>query len=165
MMSDIELRQDILDELEFEPSINAADIGVAVENGVVTLSGHVVSYAENLAAEEAVRRVKSVRGIAQEIEVRYPDGNPPLDDEIAKQALSKLRWDTSVPSDKIQLTVRNGLVMLTGEVDWQFERKAAEDAHPKTFRYQGGGKQHNAPPANPNRGRQEENRRCVEAPC
>ena len=71
-MNDVTLRQDILDELEFEPSINAANIGVAVENGVVTSTGHVGNYAEKVAAERVVQRVKGVRGVAQEIEVRYP---------------------------------------------------------------------------------------------
>jgi len=125
-MSDNQLRQDVIDELEFEPSVNAAHIGVAVDGGVVTLTGHVSSYAEKLAAEAAARRIQGVRAIAQEIEVRYPSDKKTADDEIAKRALDIMRWSAVVPSDAIQLTVRDGWVTLSGQVDWQFERNAAE---------------------------------------
>ena len=126
-MSDRDLRQDILDELDYEPSVNGAHIGVAVDNGVVTLSGHVASYAEKLAAESAVRRVKGVRAIAQEIEVRYPFEKKTADDEIAKRAVDILRWSAVVPRDVVQLTVHDGWVTLSGQVDWQFQRRAAEN--------------------------------------
>jgi osmotically-inducible protein OsmY len=116
MMSDIQLRQNVLDELEFEPSIDAAHIGVTVDGGVVTLTGHLSSYAEKIAAEEAVRRVKGVRAIAEEIEVRYPGQKQTSDDEIAKRALNILQWDTFLPHENIRLTVHKGLVTLTGEV-------------------------------------------------
>ena len=125
-MSDGLLRQDILDELDFEPSVKAANIGVAVENGVVTLTGHVSSYAEKIAAEQAVRRVKGVRAIAQEIEVRFPSDKKIADDEIAKRALDILRWSLA-PSDVVKLTVQNGLITLNGEVEWQYQKRAAED--------------------------------------
>jgi osmotically-inducible protein OsmY len=127
-MTDIQLRQDILDELEFEPSIDAANIGVAVDDGVVTLTGHVSSYAQKLSAEAAVRRVRGVRAIAQEIEVRYASDPKTSDDQIAKRALDILRWDTTVPDEKITLTVHKGGVTLTGEVPWQYQRQAAEGA-------------------------------------
>lgn len=127
-MDDLELRQDVLDELEFEPRIDAADIGVAVENGVVTLTGHVTSYAEKLAVQQAVQRVHGVRAIADKIEIRYPGMPKTADDEIAKRAADVLKWDALVPEDRIKITVRNGYVTLTGEVDWQFQRSAAEDA-------------------------------------
>ena len=90
-MDDKTLRQFIIDELDFEPSIDAANIGVAVENGVVTLTGHVASYAEKIAAERTVQRVKGVHAIAQEIEVRYPDQAKRSDDEIAQRALNILK--------------------------------------------------------------------------
>lgn len=122
------LRQNVIDELEFEPSINSASIGVAVEDGVVTLSGHVHSYAEKLAAERATRRVKGVRAIAQDIQVRYPEEKKTADDEIAKRALSIIQWDAMTPADAIRVVVQNGWVTLSGEVDWQYQRKAAEDA-------------------------------------
>jgi osmotically-inducible protein OsmY len=125
-MSDSSLRQDIIDELEFEPSVNAAHIGVAVSDGVVTLSGHVASYAEKVAAERAVQRVKGVRAIAEEIEVRYPYDKKTADDEIAARALAILRWNSVVPADCVQIRVQDGWITLTGQVDWQFQRLAAE---------------------------------------
>lgn len=125
-MTDTQIRQDIIDELDFEPSVNAAHIGVAVDDGVVTLTGHVASYAEKLAAEQAVRRVKGVQAIAQEIEVRFPSDKKTADDEIAARALNILRWSAVVPTEKVQVKVQNGWVTLTGEVDWQFQRSSAE---------------------------------------
>lgn len=127
-MSDKELQHSILAELEFDPKIDAAHVGVAVDNGVVTLSGHVTTYAERLAAEQAVRQIKGVRAIAQEIEVRYATDKKTSDDEIAKRALSIVGWSTTVPQDAIKLTVQKGLVTLSGQVDWQFQKKAAEEA-------------------------------------
>jgi osmotically-inducible protein OsmY len=126
IMSDISLRQDIIDELEFEPSLNAAQIGVAVNKGVVTLTGSVGSYAEKIAAEQAVRRVKGVQAIAQEIEVRYPSDKKTADDEIAGRVVSILRWSAVVPPNSVQVKVQDGWVTLSGEVDWQFQRAAAE---------------------------------------
>lgn len=127
-MDDRQLQQKVLDELDFDPSIDAANIGVAVDDGVVTLTGHVSSYAEKLGAEQAARRVKGVRAVAQEIEVRYPTDKKTSDDEIAKRALSILKWDTTIPLDAVQLTVQRGMVALTGQVNWQYQKKAAEDA-------------------------------------
>ena len=113
-MTEKDLRQDIVDELDFEPSVNAAHIGVSVDNGVVTLTGHVSTYAEKIAAERAVRRVRGVRAIAQEIEVRRsPDAGLP-DEELARRGLNLLRWDSLLPRDGIQLTVRGGWITLTG---------------------------------------------------
>lgn len=127
-MEDKYLRQSIIDELDFEPSIDAADIGVAVEDGVVTLTGHVGSYAEKLAVEDAVRRVRGVKAIAEEIEVRYPDGKQTADDQIAKRALDILAWDISVPNERIQVKVQRGWLTLSGEVDWNYQKTAAEQA-------------------------------------
>lgn len=127
-MSDTILRQDIIDELDFEPSIDAANIGVAVENGIVTLSGHVGSYMQKLKAEELVRHVKGVHGIAQEIEVRYSGDKQTADDEIARRALDTIKWDTTVPADKVQVSVQNGWVSLSGQVEWYYQKAAAESA-------------------------------------
>jgi osmotically-inducible protein OsmY len=126
-MAAIQLRQDVLDELEFEPSVNAAHIGVAVEAGVVTLSGHVGSYAEKMAAVAATRRVKGVQAIADEIEVRYASDRKTADDEIAKRAVDILGWDTMVPSGSIQVMVRDGWVTLSGSADWFYQKKVAEE--------------------------------------
>lgn len=126
-MSDVALRQDVLDELEFQPNIQAAHVGVAVDKAVVTLSGHVGSYAEKLAAVTAAKRVKGVRAVADEIEVRYPDEKKTADDEIAKRIVDILAWDVEVPAGAVQAVVRDGWITLTGTVEWQFQRKAAED--------------------------------------
>lgn len=120
------LQQDVMDELDFEPSVNAAHIGVAAKNGVITLTGHVGSYAEKIAAEDAARRVSGVHAIAQEIEVRYPSDKKTSDDEIAARALSVLKWNAVVPYDAVQVKVQDGWVTLLGAVDWQFQRVAAE---------------------------------------
>jgi osmotically-inducible protein OsmY len=125
-MSDISLRQDIIDELDFEPSVNSAHIGVGVDKGVVTLSGYVGSYAEKLAAEKAVKRVKGVKAIAEEIQVRFPNDKKTADDEIAARAVNLLRWSAVVPEGRVMVKVQDGWVSLSGLVDWQFQRTAAE---------------------------------------
>ncbi len=127
-MSDKTLKQAVEDELEWEPSINAEHIGVTAENGVVTLTGHVGSYAEKFTAEKAVRRVKGVRGIAQEIEIRFPSDKKTSDDQIAKRALDIIAWDSTIPKDKVQVKVQGGFVTLSGQVDWQYQRADAEYA-------------------------------------
>lgn len=127
-MNDRELKQNILEQLEYEPGIEAADIGVTVENGTVTLSGHVQSYPQKKRAEDAVMRVRGVKAIAQEIEVRIPGTHLTADDEIAKRVLEHLSWDASVPTDALQIKVENGWVTLAGKVHWHFERDAAEKA-------------------------------------
>ncbi len=126
--SDLQLRRHILDELEFDPSVDAAHIGVAVESGVVTFTGHVSSYPEELAVVQAVQRVRNVRAIAQHIEVRLPRHMTMQDDEIAARAIDILRWDVTVPNESIHISVRNGVVTLTGEVYWHYQRKAAEES-------------------------------------
>ncbi|NLS07884.1 BON domain-containing protein [Rhizobium sp. P32RR-XVIII] len=127
-MENLALRQSILDELEFEPSIDAAEIGVAVDNGVVTLTGHVSTYAEKEAAERVVRRVKGVRAIAQEIEVRIFGPKETDDDDIARRALSIIDWHVAIPKDAVQLRVSKGWITLIGKVEWQYQRHAAGDA-------------------------------------
>ncbi len=127
-MDDKTLRQFIIDELDFEPSIDSANIGVAVEKGVVTLTGHVANYAEKIAAEHTVERVKGVRAIAQEIEVRFSNQSKRSDDEIAQRALDIMNWSVQVPADSIQVKVEKGWITLTGAVEWQYQREAAEAA-------------------------------------
>ena len=125
-MNDRELRQLVMDELEFEPSIDSAGIGVSAEHGVVTLSGHVPSYTQKLAAERAAWRVKGVKAIAQEIDVRLPGDARTNDDEIAQRALNVLAWSSAVPRDAVKVRVANGWVTLSGQVDWNYQRAAAE---------------------------------------
>ena len=125
-MNELKLRDDILDELAYEPIVDSVHIGVAVDQNVVTLTGHVGSYAQKLAALSAVRRVKGVHGIADEIEVRASSDAKMSDDEIAGRAFNVLSWDSVVPSDAIQVTVRDGLVTLTGKVHWYYQKSSAE---------------------------------------
>lgn len=126
-MSDYALRQDILEELAFDPQFNATHIGVVVDDGIVTLTGHVEHYAGKLAVEQAVRRVKGVRAVAEEIEVRVPNHKRTADDEIAKRAADILRWSASAPAGSIQITVHDGWVQLEGEVPWHFQRAAIQN--------------------------------------
>ena len=130
-MDDKQLRQHVLDELEFEPSIDASNIGVAVDDGIVTLTGHVSHYPEKIGAECAARRIKGVHAVADEIEVRCPGATS--DEEIARRALNILKWYAMVPEEAVQVTVEKGWVTLTGEVVWQYQRNAAEDAVRKLF--------------------------------
>lgn len=123
-MNDKQLRQAVIDELEFEPSIDAADIGVLAQDGIITLNGHVPVYSQKMAAERAAWRVRGVRAVVQDIAVRYT-GDPNSDDQIAKRAVDVLRWDSTVPS-QVHLTVNDGWITLSGEVDWQFQRNNAE---------------------------------------
>jgi osmotically-inducible protein OsmY len=125
---DKQLRQRVIDELDFEPSINATHVGVSVQDGVVTLTGHVPSFLERYEAERVVRRVKGVRGIVQNLEVHHSGDKPASDDELAHRALSVLEWDAVIPPGAVQVKVQHGWITLTGEVAWQYQRRAAEDA-------------------------------------
>ncbi len=126
-MKEAKLRQDIIDEFEFDPSFDGEHVGVAVDRDVVTLSGHVNSYAEKLAAIAAARRVKGVHAIAENIEVRYPYQTKTADDQIAQRASDLLKWDVVVPKNTVDVLVHDGFVTLSGTVDWQYQRSAAED--------------------------------------
>ena len=123
---DTSLRQDVVDALEFEPSIDAADIGVAVEDGVVSLTGHVPAYLQKLTALRIAQSVKGVRAVAQNIEVRFAPGTMTADDQIAKRAADTLSWDSSLPPN-LKVTVQNGWVALAGDVQWQYQKTAAEN--------------------------------------
>jgi len=124
-MDDKQLRMDILDELDFEPSLDAADLGVAVDGGIVSLSGHVRSYSEKVTAIDIVEAVLGVRAIADEIEVRPIGTHVSADDEIAKRVANTLKWNNAVPETRIRVTVRHGRVTLDGEVEWHFQSDAA----------------------------------------
>lgn len=125
MKTDSQLQHDVMAELEYEPSVDHADIGVAVNDGVVTLSGYVKSYPEKLAAEKAVRRVAGVKAIAEEIKVRFAADPKTADHEIAKRIVDMLAWNVSVPDDKIKVKVEHGWVTLTGAVDWFYQSEEA----------------------------------------
>jgi osmotically-inducible protein OsmY len=127
-ISDTELQRAVLEELQWEPSVNAAHIGVSVKDGVVTLSGHVSSYAEKYAAERAAKRVRGVRAVANELDVKLPGSGQRTDEDIAAAAVRALRENVSVPADKIKVIVNKGWVTLEGEVEWYYQRDEAERA-------------------------------------
>ncbi|ONF50195.1 BON domain-containing protein [Methylobacterium radiotolerans] len=124
-MGDKLIRQNVIAELDFDPSIDAAHIGVAVENGIVTLSGHVGSYAERVAAEKAAQKVRGVRGVVEEIKVRFGGETPPRDEDLAQRAVQMLDWSVTVPRGAVQVKVQNGWVTLSGKVEWQYQREEA----------------------------------------
>ena len=126
MKTDSQLQQDVLAELEWEPSVNAAHIGVEVRDGVVTLAGHVDSYAEKWGAENAAQRVAGVKAMAIEMHVKLPGASERTDADIAKTATSAIEWLTTVPQGAVQVKVEHGRVSLTGEVDWAYQRWSAE---------------------------------------
>jgi osmotically-inducible protein OsmY len=127
MQTDAVIRDNVMAELEFDPSITHTAIGVTVSNGVVTLSGHVPSYAQKVAAERATQRVKGVRAVAQDLEVRLPFQVKHDDEEIASRAASILSWSVGRIA-QLKAVVENGWVTLSGRTDWQYQRKDAERA-------------------------------------
>jgi osmotically-inducible protein OsmY len=127
MRHDSQIRQDVLDELQWEPAVNANKIGVAVENGIVTLSGYVSSYGEKRAAEQAVARVKGVKAIAEEIDVKLPTPGERTDAEIAQAVVNALQLNSGV-TQEISVKVEDGVVTLNGDVRWKYERDNVKHA-------------------------------------
>jgi osmotically-inducible protein OsmY len=128
MRNDNELQEDIMAELQWEPSVKAAEIGVSAKDGVITLTGSVESYSEKLAARDAASRVFGVKAVADEINVRLPDDDKWTDEDIARSAANAIACNARVPKDCVKAVVQNGWVTLEGEVNWQYERYAAEGA-------------------------------------
>jgi len=126
MSSDNDLKKAVLDELGWEPSVNEAHIGVTAHSGVITLTGHVSSYMHKVAAEKAASRVKGVKAVAEEIEVKLPFDIKRSDEDIAAAAIDRLGWNSTIPADAIKVKVQQGWVTLTGDVGWHFERDDAE---------------------------------------
>jgi osmotically-inducible protein OsmY len=128
MKTDLQLQRDVLDELKFEPSIREAEIGIAAKGGVVTLTGFVDSYAEKFAAERTAERVGGVKAVADEIKVKLPGTHQRSDTDIAHAVVNALRWDIQVPDDRLKATVEEGWIALEGDVEWQYQKWAAEGA-------------------------------------
>ena len=128
MRSDSSIKEDVLAELEWKPSIDETQIGVIVKNGIVTLTGTVDSYTKKMEAEKAAKSVVGVKAVAEEIEVKYGASSQKSDTEIATSAVSALKWNISIPENKIDIKVEDGWVYLTGEVMWEFEKTAAKKA-------------------------------------
>jgi osmotically-inducible protein OsmY len=134
MKTDKELMRDVQDELTWEPSIRDAEIGIAVKDGVVTLSGYVDTFAEKYQAERVVEKLSGVRAIADDLKVKVPLSLKRTDTEIAHSVVNALRAHIQVPDDKIKAKVEEGWVTIEGDVEWQYQKSAAENA----VRYLGG---------------------------
>jgi osmotically-inducible protein OsmY len=124
--TDEEIQRDVLDELKYDPAFQGDDIAVAVRDGVVTLAGYAKSYMDKWQAERMVSRIKGVRGVANDIEVKLTSISERPDPEIARAAIDALRWNVSVPADRIRVKVEKGWLTLEGDVDWYFQKEAAE---------------------------------------
>jgi osmotically-inducible protein OsmY len=128
MHSDNDIHKDVVAELETEPNLRDDDIAVGIRDGVVTLAGYVDSYADKWRAERIVSKVKGVKAIVNDLQVRLPSEDRRPDPELARAAVDALKWDILVPDDKIQVIVEDGWVTLKGEVDWYYQREEAERA-------------------------------------
>ena len=128
MKSDEQVQQDVMDELKWEPSIHAAQIGVEVQDGVVTLAGEVSSYPEKWSAEHVVLRVAGVKALAVNLKVKLSEFGARTDADLALSAQTALRWSMSVPQDAVKVMVENGWLLLSGNVEWQYQRQAAAEA-------------------------------------
>jgi osmotically-inducible protein OsmY len=128
MKSDAQIQKDVMAQLNWEPILNAAQIGVSVKDGVVTLTGIVDSYLKKSAAEKAAKKVSAVKAVAEEIQVGASASYNKSDTEIAEGILSTLRWHAAVIEDRIKIKVEKGFVTLEGEVEWEYQRTAAKSA-------------------------------------
>lgn len=128
MRTDLEIQKDVVAALKWEPSLRDDDIAVGVRDGVVTLAGFVGSYADKWTAESVASKVKGVKAIANDLEVKLVSGSARPDPDIAHAAVEALKWDVTVPHDRIQVKVEKGWVTLDGDVDWYYEKEAAERA-------------------------------------
>ncbi|AEW00309.1 ornithine aminotransferase [Niastella koreensis] len=128
MKSDIQIQQDVMDQLKWEPDLSAAEIGVAVRNGIVTLSGMVDTYSKKIAAEDAAKKIAGVKAVAEDIQVGMSPSFRKTDTEIADAVLFALKWNTSIPDQKIRVKVEDGVVSLEGEMEWEYQRTEAKRA-------------------------------------
>jgi len=128
MKTDADLKRDVTAELAWDPAVRETGIGVAVKDGVVTLTGHIETFAEKYAASRAVQRVNGVRAVALELDVKLAPDHKRSDTDIAASAEQALKWNTAVPLEAIRLTVDHGWVTLRGELEWDYQRRSAEKA-------------------------------------
>src|SRR5687768_4802627 len=128
MQSDEQVQRDVMEELRLEPTVDASQIGVAARDGVVTLTGTVMTLAQKYNAEQVAKRVYGVRAVADDVEVRLNEQSRRGDPDVARAALDALRWDSMVPDERIKVTVEKGWLTLEGSVDWQYQRHSAAHA-------------------------------------
>lgn len=137
MKTDLKIKQDVLDELKWQPNIDETQIGVVVKDGIVTLEGTVDSYTKKTAAEKAVKNVYGVKAVVEDIKVKYNASDNKTDAEVAKAAVNALQWNASVPSDTVKIKVEDGWVYLSGEVPWEYQKNAAKNAITKLYGVKG----------------------------
>ncbi len=137
MKTDLEIKNDVLEELAWQPKIDETQIGVVVEKGVVTLTGFVDDYSKKMAAEKAVKKVKGVKAVAEDIEVKYGSAYQKTDKEIAKAIVHTFEWNTAVPEKDIEIKVDAGWVWLSGEVQWEYQKNAAKKVVEKLYGVKG----------------------------
>ena len=125
MKTDIEIQKDVMEQLKYEPFLNASQIGVAVNKGIVTLSGIVDTYSKKLLAERAAKKVSGVKAIAENIQVGISPAFHKTDAEIAEAVVNALKWHTMIPEDRIRVSVEKGIVKLEGEVEWEYQSTQA----------------------------------------
>jgi osmotically-inducible protein OsmY len=128
MKTDSQIQTDVMQELKWDPSVTHEHVGVAVAGGIATLSGTVPSYIEKWSAEKAAQRVNGVKAVVEKIDVKVPGSYRRDDQDIAKAIIDQFRWHSQVPDDVVKASVENGWVELTGEVEWDYQRSAAEHA-------------------------------------
>jgi osmotically-inducible protein OsmY len=128
MKSDSQIQKDVIEQLKWEPFLNASEIGVSVKNGIVTLSGQVDSYSKKLSAENAAKKIAGVKAIAEDIQIGVSPAYNKTDTEIAEAVLNALKWHSAVQEEKIKIKVENGNVRLDGEVEWDYQRTSAKSA-------------------------------------
>ncbi len=128
MKTDAQIQKDVMEELKWQPFLNSSEIGVAVKNGIVTLSGQVDSYLKKTEAENAVKKVTGVKALAEDIQIGVAPFFKKTDTDIAEAVVNALKWHSGVRDEKIKIKVENGIVRLEGEVDWEFERSNAKSA-------------------------------------
>lgn len=122
--TDSEIQKDVMEELKWEPFLNSSEIGVAVKNGVVTLSGLVDSYSKKISAEKAAKRVAGVKAVAEDVKIRLSGTGKKSDTEIAEALLNALKWHSALQEDKVKIKVEDGWVTLEGDVEWEFQKNA-----------------------------------------
>lgn len=128
MKTDVQIQSDVMEQLKWEPFLKASEIGVAVKNGIVTLSGQVDSYSKKLAAEYAAKKIKGVKAIAEDIQIGVSPAYRKTDTEIAEAVLNALKWHAAVQQEKVKIKVEDGMVKLEGEVEWEYQRNYAKSA-------------------------------------
>lgn len=128
MKTDVQIQKDVMDELKWQPFLHSSEIGVAVKDGVVTLSGQVDTYGKKLSAENAAKKVIGVKAVAEDIQVGISPAYRKTDTEIAGAVINALKWHTAIPEDSIKIKVEDGVVRLEGEVEWDFQRTSAKNA-------------------------------------